>query len=466
MSKNIISKSLILLVIICLVWLYPTINNALYTATGFSAKNLCSGHFISGLKLDIVMKEALIPVSSTFGWVNYRIDKDNKTIVTNILGVFERRSVFHKGIGCTLLAPGQKFSALSVEQFQYQMPQESIPWPEGLAEINLNKMDSRYSQISDLVNKSFNSQIAESEVRTKAILVIHNGQLVAEKYSQDVDKNTPLLSWSMAKSVTNLQIALLVKDNELSLDSSLDIPGWNNDSRKTITLEHLLTMSSGLEFNETYGVGSDASVMLSVADSADEYARNKPLADTPGERWSYSSGTTNILSGIIKRKFKGDLQKYYDYPHQRLFWPLGITSVQIEMDASGTNVGSSYMYATARDWAKLGQFLLQKGVWKGQQILPKNWVDYSTTPTQSDPQNRYGAQIWLNRNPDDNNVSRRWSTVPEDAFFMSGFQGQNVVIIPSKQLVFVRLGFTTPGHDNGVEAIMSGVISILDSESL
>jgi len=131
------------------------------------------------------------------------------------------------------------------------------------------------------------------------------------------------------------------------------------------------------------------------------------------------------------------------------------------MDSGGTLIGSSYMYATARDWAKIGQLLLQKGKWKDQQLLSKEWINFSTTPVNSDPKNQYGAQFWLNRNPDDQRSQRKWPSIPEDAFHMSGFQGQHVVVIPSMQLVFVRLGYTTPGHSTDIEQIMKDVISVI-----
>ena len=455
------SRIKIIVVVIVLVGLflsYSTINQALYTATGFSAKNICSGHFISGFSSQIVFEEALVPVSKTFQFVTAEVDNQDQFVTTNILGAYSRKAVYKQGIGCVLLPPEQSESEFEFTQFSHQPESPNKPWPFGLAEVSDN---SNFLDVKRIIAEDFVSINSPNEKRTKALLVAYKGVLIAEHYSDGINKQTPLLSWSMAKSITNIQVGLLVNDGLLSLADSPAIPGWDSKEYQSISLEHLLTMSSGLEFNETYGIGSDAALMLSVAPRADVYARNKKIIHKPGKHWSYSSGTTNILSGIIKSQFSTNFQGYYEYIHQRLFRPMGITSAQLEMDSGGTLIGSSYMYATARDWAKIGQLLLQKGKWKDQQLLSEEWINFSTTPVNSDPKNQYGAQFWLNRDPDDQRLQRKWPSIPEDAFYMSGFQGQHVVVIPSMQLVFVRLGYTTPGHSTDIEQIMKDVISVL-----
>ncbi|MFT5451665.1 MAG: CubicO group peptidase (beta-lactamase class C family) [Enterobacterales bacterium] len=170
-----------------------------------------------------------------------------------------------------------------------------------------------------------------------------------------------------------------------------------------------------------------------------------------------------MISGIIKRTIGGDLQQYYEYTQKNLFIPLGINTAISETDASDTFVGSSYFYASARDWAKLGQLLLQNGQWGAQQILPQYWVKYITTATKTHPLNEYGAQFWLNQNPDTKEIDRTWPTVPDDAFYMGGYQGQYVVVIPSKELIIVRFGFTKPGTDKGIERLISDTIAALET---
>ncbi|MCP3673628.1 MAG: serine hydrolase, partial [Gammaproteobacteria bacterium] len=313
------------------------------------------------------------------------------------------------------------------------------------------------------IDQAFSETEVSGKRNVKAIGIVYKGKLIAERYANGVDSKTPLLSWSMAKSVTNLQIGLLVKSQKLALYEPATVPQWNNseDPRSKITLDQLMRMSSGLEFNETYGINTDVSSMLSVEDNAGAFAANKPLEFAPDTHWSYSSGTTNILTGIIKRAVGGDFQHYYQYAQKELFQPLDINNAIMETDASDTFIGSSYFYASARDWAKLGQLMLQNGQWNGEQLLPENWVEYSTTPTKTSDDNQYGAQFWLNNNPTSPNKRRKWPDVPEDAYYMGGFQGQYVVTVPSKELVVVRFGFTKPGTDRGINELINNTIKAI-----
>jgi CubicO group peptidase (beta-lactamase class C family) len=240
------------------------------------------------------------------------------------------------------------------------------------------------------------------------------------------------------------------------------VPEWHLDTadpRRAITIDHLLRMSSGLIFDEDYALYSDVTRMLSVEADAGGFAASKPLLVAPDNLWSYSSGTSNILSGIVKRTVGGDFQDYYDYTQQRLFLPLGIHSAALETDNNGTFIGSSYMYASARDWARLGQLCLQDGQWQGNRLLPEGWLVYSTTPTPNNPKNNYGAHFWLNADPEDGQ-QRTWPSLPVDTYSMNGYQGQHVIIVPSRNLVVVRLGFSG-GTNRGVEALVAGVIATL-----
>ena len=228
------------------------------------------------------------------------------------------------------------------------------------------------------------------------------------------------------------------------------IKEWQNDMRREITLDALLRMSSGLEFVEDYASPSDATRMLFGAKNAASVAIAAPAIAKPNEVWSYSSGTTNILQAIIRRQFSNHAD-YVAYPYQRLFSKLGMTSAVLESDASGVFVGSSFMYATARDWAKFGQLYLQDGVWQGERLLPEGWVRYSSTPTPKS-NGVYAAQFWLNKND---------PAFPQDAFMADGFEGQNVAIIPSKNVVIVRLGLSRGGafDDN---AFIKRIVSALE----
>lgn len=447
------------------IYFYPKYSSEFRIATGFSAKNICSGYFISGFSPETIMTEGLIPLSPFFEKVSFEIDSKKRSVTSKIFSGFSSEAIFKPGLGCQITTnrgndPYQELT----EYVPFKHPKEnnSESWPDGLGEKELSaKTDSKSLNLA--IRESFREPTSQQHRNTKAVVVIHKGKLIAESYSPGVSKTTPLLSWSMAKSVTGLLVGLLVKDEVISIDEQSVVSEWSDekDPRNNISIDQLLRMSSGLAFKEIYGLGSDAAKMLSVEPSAGVFAINKPLVHQPNVHWAYSSGTTNILSEIMRRKFEDD-QAYYDFPQQRLFKPLGISSAVIEPDPTGTFIGSSYMYASARDWAKLGQLVLQKGNWNGHQLLPKFWIDYVCNATGPDPSNSYGAHFWLNKKPSkllaQKGTTSRWPNVPEDACMMSGFQGQLVVSIPSLELVVVRLGYTKPGTDKGIEALLEGVI--------
>jgi CubicO group peptidase (beta-lactamase class C family) len=250
------------------------------------------------------------------------------------------------------------------------------------------------------------------------------------------------LGWSMAKSITSALIGMLVRDGRLRVDAPAPVPEWSkpDDPRHAITLIDLLQQCSGLQFEENYLKSSDATKMLFERADMGAYTAAHPLKQPPGTLWYYSSGNSNIVSRII-RQTVGE-EKYHAFPYERLFYPTGMYSAILEPDASGTFVGSSYMYATARDWARFGLLYLGDGVFNGVRLLPEGWVRKSTTPAPAAPRGQYGYQFWLNAGTKDDPSDRTYPHAPPDLFCADGFEGQNVFIIPSRQLVVVRLGLT------------------------
>ncbi|MEH6911382.1 MAG: serine hydrolase [Oceanicoccus sp.] len=436
---------------------YYQVAPVLQGASGYSAKNICSGHFLSGFSGDQIIEQALLGASPLLGNITYQINEQQKHVDTSVMGFFNRRAILVDGIGCVLVSAGEEETPHRVKIDDVQPLDENTLWPQGRA---TGKTVKGYSQLLD---EAFSEPSQDQPRNTKAVVVVHNGKIVAERYAEGVTENTPLIGWSMTKSVTSLLTGILVKDRLLDISQPAAVAQWQqavSDPRQAITLDQLLRMSSSLEFNETYDVLSDVSEMLSNQPDAGGFAASKSLIAEPGEIWSYSSGTTNIVSSIIRQTLGGDLQAYYDFTRERLFNPLGIQSAVLEVDANGTFVGSSYGYASARDWARLGQFCLQNGSWQGQQLLPENWITYSTTPTPNNPGNDYGAQFWLNVDPTDTLRQRSWPLLPTDAFFFSGYQGQVVAVVPSRDLVVVRLGFT-PNGNHGTEQLIADVIELL-----
>ncbi len=238
----------------------------------------------------------------------------------------------------------------------------------------------------------------------------------------------------------------LGEDGELALSDDALMPQWRakDDPKRAITLDDLMRMTSGLAFGEDYDSDlSDIAQMLYVQGNAARFAASKPLIHKPGTVWSYSGGTTNIIAAVLRGSF-ADERDYLRFPHTRLFGPLGITSAVFEPDASGIFVGASFLFASARDWARLGLLFLRDGMWQGQRLLPEGWVAYSLKPTRQSPGDQYGAQVWL-KLPKSPGYGE--PPMPTDAYYMLGYEGQVVAMVPSHDLLIVRLGLTRKGGD-------------------
>ena len=271
-------------------------------------------------------------------------------------------------------------------------------------------------------------------------------RIVAERYAPGFDQSMKLIGWSMTKGALNALIGLRVKDGKLAVTDMTLLPEWRKDGdpRRDISLDDLLRMSSGLAFDEGYDDPlGDVTEMLFVKGDMATFAASKPLAHPPGTHWDYSSGTSLIIARILRASFAAE-DDYLRYPHQRLFEPLGMRSAVLAPDADGTFAASSFLYATARDFARLGLLFLQDGVWDGQQLLPPDWVVYSRGPARSLPDGSYGAHLWL-RLPESAHLGV--PPMPEDAYYFLGHDEQIVAIVPSRDLVVVRLGLTQEGGD-------------------
>lgn len=278
---------------------------------------------------------------------------------------------------------------------------------------------------------------------TRAVLIVYDGQIIAERYRPGYSKDQKLLGWSMSKSVTGALIGILANKGLINIDSTPPIQGWEGqNARHSIKTKYLLQQVSGLKFEENYTKVSDATKMLYEKADMAAYAASNPLDTIPGTRFSYSSGNSNILSRVV-RNITGE-DKYHAFPYTELFYKLGMHHTIWEPDESGTYVGSSYVYASARDWARFGLFYLNNGFCQQERLLPEGWVTQSGTPGPAQNFDHYGFQFWLNigKHGSENKV---FPHVPDPMFYADGYDGQDVYIIPSKRLVIVRLGMTAGG---------------------
>ena len=294
--------------------------------------------------------------------------------------------------------------------------------------------------------------------KTRSVIVVYKGQMIYEAYSADFDQYAAQLGWSMTKSVTNMLFGVLDQQGRFDIHKPAPIVEWKGDERAKITTDHLLRMSSGLHWEEVYSNVSTATNMLYTSANMGDFALNQKATGKPDSEWYYSSGTTNILSKILRDELGAS---YYQFAQDELFSKLGITTAVIEPDAGGTHVGSSYMWASARDWARLGQLYLNHGNWFGEQIVSPEWVSYTVQPTANAPKGEYGAQWWLNAGESANPANRLLKDVPVDMYMMDGYEGQRVFVIPSSHLVVVRLGQNKKGGFDH-NSFLSSVIDCIE----
>jgi CubicO group peptidase (beta-lactamase class C family) len=435
-----IALVLLLLVLAFALWMKPP--EILRVGANYSAKIVCSNVFLAGRDPDEVLRtDVQAPGVALLRLMRVSVDRDRRVVRAGLLGfIGDGLAVVRPGSGCAVVPDGNlEFAthissvAAHAESAVAAPPKASAAWPDGNAVATTAALDRLLAD----------DTLAGPGMR--AIVVVDHGRIVAERYGAGFSATTPLLGWSMAKSVVAGLVGVLVKEGRLALDQ---LAGWSapDGGRERIRIADLLAMSSGLRFNEAYGAVSDVTRMLYLQPDMAGFSRAQPLLHPAGEFWSYSSGTANILSRIVQDAAGGLAAAY---PTEKLFKPLGMASATIETDEDGTLVGSSYMYATARDWARYGLFLLQDGTWRGQEMLPRGYVAMMASPVAtSDGEYGHGL-VWLwgseavtpGKNPD------AAFGIPADTFWMEGHDGQSTAVIPSRQLVIVRLGLT-PARDH------------------
>ncbi len=414
---------LLVLIVLLSVGFYVGIRYA-YVGSAYASKITCSCHFLSGRALADIRTNDLYAVS----FADVSIDDVNQTVTSSIYGLATTQAMYREGFGCTLVNEIAE-EELRKQKFTYQRKPVPHTFQTAAASVYFDSL-----KLEAAIQKIF-VQDSAKDVHTRAVVILKDGKLIYEKYGLGYQRNSRLIGWSMTKSVTNAMVGLLVHDKKLDIYKPVPIKEWQNDDRKAITINDLLHMSSGLDWKEDYATPSDATQMLFRSVAAGDYALHSQRKHAPGEVHVYSSGTSNIIQEIIRRQFPS-LEAYHQFPYQRLFDKIGMGSAVLEPDPSGTFVGSSFMYATALDWARFGQLYLQDGVWNGEQILPKGWAAYSGTETPHS-HGKYAAHFWVDHNH---------KAFPADAYYANGFEGQFVNIIPSENMVIVRLGCTHGLH--------------------
>lgn len=437
---KIVKRILLLTLAILLLTLiinYPKLN----IIAGYSAKNTASSVFLGERSLSFTDT-----TDNNFSPVNLAtnaIDKEKKTANSSVFGLLNRKSIIREGLGSVLTLDKKD------EKSNYKTPKrrktvnDTIPYPYGNGSHKDSVFESiDYKKLNETVNSIFGVR------KTRAVLVLYKDRIIAEKYSEGFTKNSRILGWSMTKSIMSTVFGILEHQQKINIQDKAPVESWQNDARKEITIHNLLQMNSGLEWDENYDEISDATKMLFLERDMTKVQEEKPLIGKPNETWNYSSGTSNLLSGILRDQFNNH-QSYLDFWYTNLIDKIGMNSMILESDLAGNYVASSYAWATTRDWGKFGLLYLHNGAWNGEELFTKEWVDYVTTPTPTS-NGSYGAQFWLN-------TEKQLKDVSQNMYFADGYQGQRVYILPDEDLVIVRFGLSWFEENEFLKGIIQSI---------
>jgi CubicO group peptidase (beta-lactamase class C family) len=436
----------VLLICLCMVLLAGGLTfwflwEAREVGAGYAAKLIGTGVFVLGRSAESIREEEL----GFLPFFNYSVDEAGKTVTAWLFPGTKRTAVYREGLGVALALDGD------VEKIRAQARPGLVPdmralaaepWPMGDA-LSGSARPAGFDEakLAAAVDAMFDEPNPWHKRNTRAVVVVYKDEIVAERYAPGFHQEQRLAAWSVTKSIVHALYGIAVRDGKLKMDEPAPVPAWQQagDPRAAITLDMLMRMSSGIDFVEVDFIPpAPLTDMLFTAPGAAEWFMERPLAHAPDTHWAYGSGTTNLLSWVLRQRY-GD-EAYYELPYKELFSRIGMRSAYLEADATGTYVGSSYLFSTARDLARFGLLYLHDGVWQGERILPEGWVDYAMTATPAAAQTNYGAHWWRPTLEDRAMARARGITLPEDTFNASGFEGQKVVVIPSMDLVIVRLG--------------------------
>lgn len=404
---------------------------------GYAAKLIASGVFVAGRTPESVASQELAVVP----FLKYAVDWEGKSVTAwTLRGA--KTAVYRDGLGVAL-AIDHDPDTLRGQAKPDLIPDlghlADLPWPQGdgpSARPRPSGIDE--ARLSAAVDAMFDEPNPLRKRRTRAVIVLYDGEIVAERYADGFGPDQRFIAWSISKSVLHALFGIAVRDGKVDIAAGSGL--WpEGDPRADITVDAMLRMSSGLDFNE-YDAWPPAALttMLFERPDAAAYAASLPLLHPPDTHWAYASATSNLLARVLHQAY-GE-EAYHALPYQELFSRTGMRSAIFEADGSGTFVGSSYVYATARDFARFGLLYANDGVWDGGRILPEGWVAHARTPTPGAGKRQYGAHWWQPSTTERAKAVSRGVPLPEDTFHASGFEGQKIVVMPSRKVVIVRLG--------------------------
>jgi CubicO group peptidase (beta-lactamase class C family) len=440
------------------------VERAADVASGFVSHQLCSATFVSGLEPEQYYREAIAPTLKPVGFLSsHAVDRQHHEVAAGFAGIASARAAYRGPLGCLLETGNPPAAAV--------LPRAKAA-PALLPEIaDPQIVEPAQPALRQALDKAFRENPEPPFRQTKAVVVVHDGRVIAERYTPGYGVDTPMLGWSMTKSVSNALLGILVREGKLDMNAPAPIAAWADpkDPRHAITPDNLLRMNSGLDIGQSMTASAstafDPTAYMVFGGERDMagFAERAPLKAAPGTWWNYTNGNTLLLSRMIRDNAGGNAAGVMDFAHRELFDKLGMRHVTLEFDATGTPIGSSHMFASARDWARFGLLYLNDGVVGGERILPEGWVDYSASQTPGSGFYGYGSGFWTNRGGGEGAAWRIAHGMPADAFMARGSGGQYTIIVPSHRLVIVRLGpaFTSRDDMAVVAQLIADVIATL-----
>ena len=454
-TSGFLGRSLKWLLIVALLLLAVAVGALFYSgipknAAGMAAKGVCSAAFVALRPTDKLLADDVLPASPVLKLISVEIDDKEKRVTGKFAGMLPRTAQWLPNRGCVLDTAG---SVTRGDSVYFPRSGEPRPWPDGNAPSPAAQwpvgLDA--AALQKVIDQAFVGAGDPLAANTRGVAVLHKGKLLAIKTAPGFDVNTPLHGWSMTKTVAGMLFYKLSVDNGLRLNTPVVnafpigrepawVAPWRNDARKNIKVSDLLYMRDGLANVESYQPWDQVPKMLWGSTNVAAFAAEAAPEAPAGSRWRYLSQTSNLLAAVSRAQFPTD-GEYWAYPQRTLFWQIGANSATMESDASGNWVGSSYMWASVGDWARMGQLMLDDGKWGERQVIPAGWLARAKTPSTNGGEGLgYGAQVWHYGNPQAGTCKGRG--IPEDTLAMGGHWGQMVAMIPSRDTVIVRLGWT------------------------
>lgn len=459
------------LILVVVAGIYLVSSGIPQNAAGMAAKTVCSSVFVGGREVSAqeMLDSDVLPADPALALISADINTEERSVTARFLGVISREAAFLGERGCVLdMEPDPSTVPYAATEVQ------PGPWPEGDEPAYAWPPTVDVPGLNAVVDAALADAGDPLGANTRAVAVVHLGELLVTRESDVMPPGVSLHGWSMTKTVAAM--LAVTRFDEVGLDLQTPVvdafpadrepewvASWRADERAAITVADLLYMRSGLGADESYSSTGDVVQMLYGEPDMAAYAASFPAEYRAGTYWEYLSAGSNILAEVVRGQFDSD-EEYWAYPRQTLFEPLGLQAGVLETDTSGTWVASSYQWGTVTDWARLGELLLRDGRWEGEQILPRSWAELVRTPAVPDGEGHgYSAQTWLPGDPIGGEC-RAYPGVPEDTMAMEGHWGQVVAAIPSRDIVIVRLGWTFDSDQFDECAFISAVVGEIENE--